>query len=77
AFSLIFAWRAPSEPRQKVFRLLARSGELSRPAAPGEKSSLSPGETNCRPAKQAQIWGSASNSALASPKTHFAQLIDP
>ncbi|MCI21087.1 hypothetical protein A2U01_0042251, partial [Trifolium medium] len=45
--------------------------------SPGEESPLSPDYSNFRPATRAQIWGSASNLALASLKTHPTQLIDP
>ncbi|MCI53345.1 hypothetical protein A2U01_0074591, partial [Trifolium medium] len=55
-------------------------GEKWRPSRPAMLhlawggSSLSPGGQNSRPATQAQIWGSASILALASP---HIQLIDP
>ncbi|MCI80690.1 hypothetical protein A2U01_0101961, partial [Trifolium medium] len=53
------------------------SGEEWRAISPGEESSLSPGETASRLASKPRFWGSASNLALASPKIHPTQLIDP
>ncbi|MCI52874.1 hypothetical protein A2U01_0074120, partial [Trifolium medium] len=80
---LAFAWRAPGETKSESFRVPGEewremASYIARrdPISPGEESSISPSETKLPPTTQAQIWGSASNLALVTPKTHSTSLID-